>query len=49
MDKKSKVLIAFFCLVVAASTAATYYRYIMLQDVTFYTDENAFQVSLLEE
>jgi hypothetical protein len=49
MDKKSKILMFVFSLAVLLSTATTYYRYFVLSDVTYYTDENAFQASLLEE
>jgi hypothetical protein len=49
VDKKSKVLISIFILIVAASVAATYYRYIVLKDIGYETDEDLFQTSLLEE
>ena len=49
MDKKSKILIVLFALVMTASIVVTYYKYIILEDVTYYTDENAFQASLEEE
>ena len=49
MDKKSKILVVIFALILTASIAATLYRYIVLQDISFKTDENAFQEALLEE
>ena len=49
MDKKSQVLIVIFALIVTVSTVATFYRYIVLEDISYETDEAAFQESLLEE
>lgn len=49
MDKKSKVLIVVFAIIVTASVVATFYRYIVLKDINYYVDEEAFQQSLLEE
>jgi uncharacterized membrane protein len=49
MDKKSQVLIVVFALVVVASVVATYYRYVIVEDISYTTDEDAFQASLLEE
>jgi uncharacterized protein YpmB len=49
MDKKSQILVVIFTILFTASIVATFYRYILLEDVTYETDENAFQESLLEE
>ena len=49
MDKKSKILITIFVVIAVMSTAITFYRYIILEDITFFTDEEAFRESLLEE
>jgi len=49
MDKKSKILGAIFIVIVALSIAITFYRYVVLEDIDFYTDEESFQESLLEE
>jgi len=49
MNKKSKILITVFVVIAIMSTAITFYRYIILEDITFFIDEEAFQESLLEE
>lgn len=49
MDNKSKILLILFALAVLASVSATYYRYVILNDIEYATDEEAFQQSLLEE
>jgi len=49
MDKKSQILTVFFALLIMISTVATYYRYIVLEDISYETDEQLFQESLLEE
>ncbi len=49
MDKKSKILLIIFTGVVFISLAVTFYRYLILEDIVFYTDEEAFNESLLEE
>ncbi len=49
MDKKSKVLIFIFLTIVIVSIFIAFYRYIILEDITFYTDEELFEQSLLEE
>ena len=49
MDKKSKILIGIFICMVFISVAITFYRYIVLNDIIFYTtDEETFKQSLLE-
>jgi hypothetical protein len=49
MEKKSKIIIMVFAILVIISTIITFYRYIVLEDIIFITDEEAFQESLLEE
>lgn len=49
MDNKSKILIIVFAGIVAISIVITFYRYIVIEDVVFFIDEEAFQESLLEE
>jgi len=49
MDKKSKIILKIFLLIVIISIVATYYRYIILEDFVFFTDEEAFNEVLLEE
>lgn len=49
MDKKSKILIIIFLVIVIVSMFITFYRYIILQDIVFHTDEETFQKALLEE
>lgn len=49
MDRKSKILLTIFICVLLASVAVTFYRYIILEDIVFYTDEEAFAENLLEE
>lgn len=49
MDKKSKYVIVLFLVMVAASLAMIFLRYIVFEDISFYTDEELFNQSLLEE
>jgi hypothetical protein len=49
MDKKSKVLIVTFSIIVTLSIVITFYKYIVLNNINYYTDEGVFQESLLEE
>lgn len=49
MDKKSKVLFIIFLLIVIISITITFYKYIILEDVIFYTNEELFNESLLGE
>ncbi len=49
MEKKSEILLVVFAIIVLASITATFYKYIVLENVTFETDEEAFQAALLEE
>lgn len=38
MDRKSKYLLWFICLLSIVSVCASYYRYMVLQDIEFYTE-----------
>ncbi|MDP9249531.1 MAG: hypothetical protein M3M85_03435 [bacterium] len=49
MDKRSKIFLTAFAFAAMISIVATYYKYIIVQDIDFYTDEEAFNESLLEE
>lgn len=49
MDKKSKVLLGTLAFITMVSIVATYYKYVILQDIKYYTDEEAFNEALLEE
>jgi len=49
MNRKSLLISVFFAITVIISVFATYYRYIVLQDINIEIDEEAFQASLLEE
>ena len=49
MDKKSKILISIFLLLAAISAGAAFYRYMILGDISYTTDEEAFQQALEEE
>ncbi len=48
MDKKSSVLITIFTLIVTCSIVITYYKYVILEEITYSTDEVAFQENLLD-
>ncbi len=49
MDRKSKVLLIIFLMMVGISISVAFYRYIIIEDITFYTNETLFQESLLEQ
>lgn len=49
MDRKLRLLLIIFLVVTAFSVGTSFYRYIILEDIVFYTDEELFQQSLLEE
>ena len=49
MDKKSEILIIIFLVITIFSVGFTFYKYIILEDIVFYTDEELFNESLLEE
>lgn len=46
---KSVILAVLFTILVLASTILTFYKYIILEDIKFETDDETFQISLLEE
>lgn len=49
MDNKSKILLSIFLVIVFISVIITFYRYIIIEDIIFYTDEELFNESLLVE
>lgn len=49
MDKKSQIITIIFAMIVTASVVATFHRYVVLKDISYDTDEEVFQESLLEE
>jgi len=49
MDKKSKILIKIFLIITGVSIMVTFHKYIILEDINFYTDEQAFSEALTEE
>jgi len=49
MDKRSKVLLSLFLAVVTITVIVTWYRYVILGDIVFDTDSEAFAEALLEE
>ena len=49
MDKKSQILTVAFAIIVTISVVVTFYRYILVEDIVYETDEDLFQNSLLEE
>ena len=49
MDKKSKFLFGVFLFSVVLSIFATFYRYVIVEDIDYVLDEEVFQESLLEE
>jgi len=49
MDKKSQSLIVIFVIIIMISAVLTFYRYIIIKDVSYEIDEEIFQASLLEE
>ena len=49
MEKKSKIFLGTLAFITMVSLVITYYKYVILQDIEFYTDEEAFNESLLEE
>ena len=48
MDKNSQKLIVIFICMLLISIGVMWCRYIILQDMDFYTDEEAFNQALLE-
>lgn len=49
IDKKSKILLEVFFLIIIVSIIATYYQYLTSKNFTIFIDEEAFNESLLEE
>ncbi len=49
METKTRILTTIFALLVLASTTATFHRYIIEKDFEIITDEELFQIYLLEE
>lgn len=48
MDKKSQTLIVLFALAFTASVVASFYRYVVLGNFAYATDEAAFQEAQAE-
>lgn len=48
MDKYSKLVLILFLIAVVLSVSALYYRYIILEDFTYETDEESFMGALEE-
>jgi hypothetical protein len=49
MDQNSRTLIIIFAIIVTVSVVITFYRYIVLEDIAFYTDDEAFLESLIDD
>jgi len=49
MDKKFRTLIIMFVLIALASIAVTFYRYIIIENISYETSEILFQEALLEQ
>lgn len=47
MNKKSQTLTISFFIVVVVVVILTFYKYIVLEDIDFYTDEESFQEELI--
>lgn len=47
MDKKSQTLTILFVTVVVVAVVLTFYKYVVLEDIDFYTDEESFQEELI--
>jgi len=45
-DKKSKIFLGVFAFLMMLSMVATYYRYVILKDFEYFTDEEAFNQAL---
>lgn len=48
-DAKSRAFLIIFAFLVMVSIVATYYRYIVIKNFDYFTDEEAFNQSLSEE
>lgn len=49
LDNKSKIFFVVFAFLVLTSLVVTYYKYVILENFTIFTDEEAFNEALLEE
>ncbi|MCC6323976.1 hypothetical protein IT400_04265 [Candidatus Nomurabacteria bacterium] len=49
IDKKSKLFLTIFFILVIISVTITFYRYLIIKKFTIITDEEAFSQSLLEK
>jgi hypothetical protein len=49
MDQNSRTLIIIFAIIITVSVIFTFYRYIVLEDIVFYTDDEAFMESLIDD
>lgn len=49
MDKKTQALTIALTIAIVFSVVTTFYKYILMEDIVYETDEDAFQASLLEE
>lgn len=49
MDKNSKILILIFTGIVVISVTVLYKRYIISEDIVYYTNEELFKEALMEE
>lgn len=48
IEKNSKTFFKIFSIIILISIIASFYRYIIIKDINFFTDEEAFNNSLLE-
>ena len=48
-DIKSKIFIAIFIISIVISIAMTYYRYVVLEDFSIFTDQELFNQSLIDQ
>lgn len=49
MEKKDKIFLILFFILILLSIVFTFYRYVILRDFSIYTNEEEFNQSLLEE
>lgn len=49
IDKKSKTFFIIFIIIVLASISITYYKYVILEKFNIFTDQEAFDQSLLDQ
>lgn len=48
-DTKSRIFLGIFAFLTMVSIVATYYRYMVIQEYEFFTDEEVFNEALSEE